>query len=162
MVVAARACSDRGPLESGHRHRAAWPGLGGRTIYRRARAHHHWRKAQSARTTGITRVQPEEAEHRNESIICLRATSFSFGFLRALGDLDPLDTSTEADFARDMQVHHNQGVELAFLDRDRTDDSEVRLLAFDIATTQGQQSGQLYGWLAERGLAQASSEPSMT
>lgn len=92
----------------------------------------------------------------------MRATSFSFGFLRALGDLDPLDTSTEADFARDMQVHHNQGVELAFLDRDRTDDSEVRLLAFDIATTQGQQSGQLYGWLAERGLAQASSEPSMT
>ncbi|MET0716677.1 MAG: DUF305 domain-containing protein [Mycetocola sp.] len=51
---------------------------------------------------------------------------------------------------------------MAFLDRDRTDDSEVRLLAFDIATTQGQQSGQLYGWLAERGLAQASSEPSMT
>ena len=73
----------------------------------------------------------------------------------------PADTSAEAGFARDMQVHHDQGVELAMIIRDRTDDPEVRLLGYDVATTQAQQSGQLYGWLTEWGLAQAGSEPPM-
>ena len=47
-----------------------------------------------------------------------------------------------------MQVHHLQGVELAMIVRDATDDHEVRLLGYDIATTQAQQAGQMYGWLA--------------
>ena len=38
----------------------------------------------------------------------------------------------------------------------------MRLLAYDIATTQGHQAGQLYGWLAEWRLRQAGSEPPMT
>ena len=61
-----------------------------------------------------------------------------------------------------MQVHHQQGVELAMIVRDATDDPDVRLLAYDIATTQAQQAGQMYGWLAEWDLSQAGSEPSMT
>ena len=40
-----------------------------------------------------------------------------------------------------MQVHHQQGVELAMIVRDGSDDPDVRLLAYDIATTQAQQSG---------------------
>ena len=74
----------------------------------------------------------------------------------------PSNTSAAAGFARDMQVHHNQGVELAMIIRDETDDPEVRQLAYDIATTQSQQSGQMYGWLAQWRLPQAAPEPSMT
>ena len=87
---------------------------------------------------------------------------YSIGRLSTIGDPRPSNTSAEAGFARDMQVHHLQGVDLAMIIRDRTDDPDVRLLAYDIATTQGQQSGQLYGSLTEWGLSQLGSEASMT
>ncbi|HAM26051.1 MAG TPA: DUF305 domain-containing protein [Microbacteriaceae bacterium] len=94
--------------------------------------------------------------------VVVGVVAFSAGRLSTLGDASPADTSAEAGFARDMQVHHDQGVELAMIVRDRTDDPEVRLLAYDIALTQKQQSGQLYGWLTQWGLSQAAPEPSMT
>lgn len=74
----------------------------------------------------------------------------------------PSNTSAAAGFLRDMQVHHRQGVELALLARDRSTNEELRLLAYDIATGQGQQGGQMFGWLSAWGLPQAGSEPSMT
>lgn len=67
----------------------------------------------------------------------------------------PTTSSAEAGFARDMQVHHQQAVELALLIRDRTDDPAIRTFAYDVATTQSQQAGQLYGWLSLWGLPQA-------
>ncbi|MBT2518033.1 DUF305 domain-containing protein [Streptomyces sp. ISL-90] len=88
--------------------------------------------------------------------------AFSIGRLSTLADPTPVDSSAEAGFARDMQVHHLQGVELAMIVRDATDDPEVRLLAYDIATTQSQQAGQMYGWLSTWGLSQAGGESSMT
>lgn len=88
--------------------------------------------------------------------------AFSAGRLSVGAPQTPGSTSAEAGFARDMQEHHQQGVELAMIVRDRTDDPETRLLAYDIATTQSQQSGQLYGWLTGWGLPQAAAEPSMT
>ncbi len=90
------------------------------------------------------------------------AAAFSAGRLSTLTDATPDTTSAEAGFARDMQEHHNQGVELALIVRDRTDDAPVRLLAYDIATTQAKQSGQMSGWLAVWGLPQFAPEPSMT
>lgn len=87
---------------------------------------------------------------------------FSVGRLSTIDNPTPLATSAEAGFARDMQVHHQQGAELAMIIRDRTDDADVRRLAYDIALTQQQQAGQLYGWLTEWGLSQAGPEPSMT
>ena len=90
------------------------------------------------------------------------AAAFSAGRLSTLTDATPDTTSAEAGFARDMQEHHNQGVELALIVRDRTDDAPVRLLAYDIATTQAKQSGQMSGWLAVWGLPQFPPEPSMT
>jgi uncharacterized protein (DUF305 family) len=73
----------------------------------------------------------------------------------------PSESSAEAGFARDMQVHHGQAVEMALLVRDRSDDPEIRLLALDIATAQAQQQGQMFAWLALWGLPQTSSEPEM-
>ncbi len=72
----------------------------------------------------------------------------------------PADTSVDAGFARDMQAHHMQAVELSRLVRDRTDDEAVRTLALDILLTQQNQAGQMAGWLATWGLpASASQEP---
>lgn len=59
----------------------------------------------------------------------------------------PADTSAAAGFARDMQAHHVQAVELSRLVRDRTDDDEVRTVALDILLTQQNQAGQMTGWL---------------
>ena len=94
--------------------------------------------------------------------LLLVAASLVVGRLSAPGDDSPLDHSAEAGFARDMQVHHNQAVEMSFIVRDLTDDPAVRLLAYDIATSQSQQAGQMYGWLNTWGLSQAATEPSMT
>ena len=96
------------------------------------------------------------------AVVVVAVVAFSVGRLSTLADAPPTDTSAEAGFARDMQVHHQQGVELAMIVRDASDDPDVRLLAYDIATTQAQQSGQLYGWLRSWGLPQAGTEPSMT
>lgn len=96
------------------------------------------------------------------AVVVVAIAAFSIGRLSTLAEPTPTTTSAEAGFARDMQVHHQQGVELAMIVRDATSDDEVRLLAYDIATTQAQQAGQMYGWLASWGLPQAGREPSMT
>ncbi|MDQ0894797.1 DUF305 domain-containing protein [Agromyces ramosus] len=100
------------------------------------------------------------------ALLVVAIAAFSFGRISTLAaptpDATPADTSAEAGFARDMQVHHLQGTELAMIVREVSDDPEVRTLAYDIATTQSQQAGQLYGWLSAWDLSQAGSEPSMT
>ena len=74
----------------------------------------------------------------------------------------PTTTSAEAGFARDMQVHHQQAVQMSVLLRERSDNEEVRQLALDIELTQSQQAGQMYAWLVSWGLPQASEQPRMT
>jgi uncharacterized protein (DUF305 family) len=74
----------------------------------------------------------------------------------------PTDFGADAGFSRDMQTHHAQAVQLAFLVRDRSDDAEVRTVAFDIITTQQQQAGQMYGWLVQWGLDQTGGHPPMS
>lgn len=69
--------------------------------------------------------------------------------------------SAEAGFARDMQTHHRQAVDMSMMLRDRTDDDELRLLALDIATAQGQQAGQMFAWLNAWGVPQTSTQPEM-
>jgi uncharacterized protein (DUF305 family) len=59
----------------------------------------------------------------------------------------PGDRSPEAGFARDMQVHHAQAVEMSFVIRDKTSDPTLRTIAYDIITTQQQQAGQMAAWL---------------
>jgi uncharacterized protein (DUF305 family) len=68
----------------------------------------------------------------------------------------PAEGSAEAGFARDMQAHHAQAVEMSTMVRDGTEDPEVRSLALDILLTQQQQAGQMYGWLEQWDLPQAS------
>jgi uncharacterized protein (DUF305 family) len=108
------------------------------------------------------------SESRNlwPAAISLLAVLLVVGFLWAgIGGREAADApggaSAEAGFARSMQVHHNQGVELALIVRDRTDDDHLRLLAYDMAVVQAQQSGQMYAWLELWELPQSSSDPLM-
>ncbi|MFD3615765.1 DUF305 domain-containing protein [Streptomyces sp. NPDC058676] len=74
----------------------------------------------------------------------------------------PAADSADAGFARDMAVHHQQAVEVSYIVRDRTDDEEVRRLAYDIAQTQANQRGMLLGWLDLWGLPKVSADAPMT
>lgn len=72
----------------------------------------------------------------------------------------PGEGSVEAGFARDMSTHHAQAVEMAELVRTRTDDTELRTIATDIALTQQAQIGWMSGWLDVWGLpAYSSADP---
>ncbi|WP_415950948.1 DUF305 domain-containing protein [Streptomyces sp. KLOTTS4A1] len=73
----------------------------------------------------------------------------------------PTTDSADAGFARDMAVHHQQAVEMSFVIRARTDDEEIRRLAYDIANTQANQRGMLLGWLSLWGLPVASGDAPM-
>ncbi|GAA2392946.1 DUF305 domain-containing protein [Streptomyces coeruleofuscus] len=78
------------------------------------------------------------------------------------GGRTPSAESADAGFARDMAVHHQQAVEMSYIVRDRTEDEEVRRLAYDIAQTQANQRGMMIGWLDLWGLPKVSSQPPMT
>ncbi len=67
----------------------------------------------------------------------------------------PGTTSPEAGFSRDMQVHHAQAIEMAMEIYRKTDDDELRVLSYDIATGQAGQRGEMYDWLVKWGLPQS-------
>ncbi|KUN05422.1 hypothetical protein AQI95_15935 [Streptomyces yokosukanensis] len=78
------------------------------------------------------------------------------------GTKTPGAQSADSGFARDMAVHHQQAVEMSYIVRDRTDNEDVRRLAYDIAQTQANQRGMLLGWLDLWELPKVSAEPPMT
>ncbi|SFS16016.1 Uncharacterized conserved protein, DUF305 family [Microbacterium sp. cf046] len=67
----------------------------------------------------------------------------------------PGTDSAEAGFARDMQVHHAQAIAMAMEIYRKTDDDELRVLSYDIATGQAGQRGEMFDWLVQWGLPQA-------
>jgi uncharacterized protein (DUF305 family) len=73
----------------------------------------------------------------------------------------PTELSAEAGFARDMQTHHLQAVQMSLIVRDRSQNDDVRAIAYDIATTQQQQAGQMFAWLQLWGLPQTGDRPAM-
>ena len=114
-------------------------------------------------------MAPEKSPNRTRRLIAFGVAialvaigAFAVGRLSTGFVATPSNTSAAAGFARDMQVHHDQGVELAMIIRDETDDPDLRLLAYDIATTQSNQSGQMQAWLNAWQLPQAAPEPEMT
>lgn len=73
----------------------------------------------------------------------------------------PSEESADVGFARDMSDHHEQAVTMAILLYDRTEDEEMRTLAYDILTTQQAQIGMMGGWLDAWGHAWSNSGPKM-
>lgn len=60
----------------------------------------------------------------------------------------PDANSVDVGFAQDMTTHHLQAVTMASMERDATQSKELRVLAYDIESTQTGQAGQMSGWLA--------------
>ncbi len=96
------------------------------------------------------------------AVIAVGLVLFGGGLAVALGigreDAAPSADSVDAGFARDMSRHHLQGVEMANLALERSDDAEVRSLAFDISAIQTNQAGRMEGWLALWGLRPSGGE----
>ncbi|MDZ4351694.1 MAG: DUF305 domain-containing protein [Arthrobacter sp.] len=88
------------------------------------------------------------------------AAFFAIGRLSAGPKAVP-DTGPDAGFARDMQAHHAQAVEMALLIRDNSGNEEIRAIAYDIATTQQHQNGQMFAWLQDWGLSPSGPTPPM-
>lgn len=78
--------------------------------------------------------------------IAVLAIALVFG-TNPFGPGTPDADSVDVGFAHDMTVHHQQAVEMAAWERDRTADPGLRQLAFDIESTQNQQIGRMQGWL---------------
>ncbi|WP_040338326.1 DUF305 domain-containing protein [Candidatus Blastococcus massiliensis] len=85
------------------------------------------------------------------AVIALALVLIGGGLAVALGigrgEPAPDADSVDAGFSRDMARHHLQGVQMANLVPDRSEDREVEMLAFDISATQTNQAGRMQGWL---------------
>lgn len=77
------------------------------------------------------------------------------------GSKTPSASSVDAGFAWDMSVHHTQAVTMAGFERDHTTDTGLKLLAYDIETSQFNQVGEMSGWLDSWGLPLGSTQPQM-
>jgi uncharacterized protein (DUF305 family) len=71
----------------------------------------------------------------------------------------PSISSVDAGFARDMSTHHTQAVTMAGYERDNTANAQLKVLAFDIETSQNSQVGEMQGWLDVWGLSRNSTHP---
>ena len=83
--------------------------------------------------------------------IVLLLVGAAIGMLVTLSRTDtaapPDASSVDVGFAQDMRMHHLQAVTMAGIERDRTTDSIMRGIAFDIESTQLTQSSEMAGWL---------------
>ncbi|MBO3732534.1 DUF305 domain-containing protein [Glycomyces niveus] len=75
------------------------------------------------------------------------------------GTSAPGNDSVEAGFARDMQTHHQQAVEMAMYEWANGSDTAMRTIAYDIATTQSTEIGMYRTWLRDWGVELSSGEP---
>src|SRR5688572_9144562 len=91
-------------------------------------------------------------------ILLIAALAFAIGRFSTFGatsSTTPTTDSPEAGFSRDMQVHHAQAIEMAMDIYRKTEDDELRVLSYDIATSQGGQRGEMFDWLVQWGLSQS-------
>jgi uncharacterized protein (DUF305 family) len=75
------------------------------------------------------------------------------------GTSAPGNDSVEAGFARDMQTHHQQAVEMAMYEWKNGSDKAMTTIAYDIATSQSAEIGMYRSWLRDWGVQLSSSEP---
>ena len=99
------------------------------------------------------------------AVATIAAAAFAIGRFSAFDSTPaaqvPLDSSAEAGFARDMQSHHQQAVEMAMIIYPKTQDADLRAIAYDIATAQSAQLGQMQQWLIDWNLPAYGSAPAM-
>ena len=110
----------------------------------------------------MTQQAPATAAPRRWVLIVLACVAigglaFAIGRFSTFGTSPtaPTTDSAEAGFARDMQVHHAQAIGMAMEIYRKTDDEELRVLSYDIATGQAGQRGEMFDWLVQWGLPQS-------
>ena len=94
----------------------------------------------------------------------IAALAFAIGRFSTFGSAGSAASGPNAadiGFARDMQVHHTQAIEMAMEIYRKTEDDDVRSMSYDIATSQAGQRGEMYDWIVQWGLPQ-SGDPLMT
>ncbi|MFB4312430.1 DUF305 domain-containing protein [Actinomadura sp. GTD37] len=97
-------------------------------------------------------VEPAAPRGRRVTVVLavlVLAAGAVFAAVAAARSGRPGADGPEAGFARDMSTHHAQAVRMSFIVRERTDDADVRLLAYDVITTQQAQIGMMTAWLDE-------------
>ena len=91
-------------------------------------------------------------------LLAVAALAFAIGRFSTFGAQSqssaPGTSSPEAGFSRDMQVHHAQAIEMAMEIYRKTEDADLRVLSYDIATGQAAQRGEMYDWLVQWNLPQ--------
>jgi uncharacterized protein (DUF305 family) len=95
------------------------------------------------------------------AVIAVGLVLLGGGLAMVLGvgrEATPTTDSVDAGFARDMSRHHLQGVEMANVALERSEDPEIRSLAFDISSIQTNQAGRMEGWLSVWDLPQSGGE----
>lgn len=94
------------------------------------------------------------------AVVLIAALAFAVGrFTTFGGPAGP--NAADIGFARDMQEHHAQAVEIAMIEHAATTNDDLRFTSYDIATGQSAQNGEMYGWLVEWGVPPYGSEPLM-
>lgn len=94
------------------------------------------------------------------AVLAAAVLAFALGRFSAFGAVasatppTPDTHSAEAGFARDMQLHHAQAVDMAMELHRKTEDVELRMMSYDMATAQSAQIGEMYAWLVGWGLPQ--------
>jgi uncharacterized protein (DUF305 family) len=89
--------------------------------------------------------------------VLMLAAGFGVGWVA--GTSAPGNDSVEAGFARDMQTHHQQAVEMAMYEWQNGSDPAMTTVAYDIATTQSTEIGMYRTWLRDWGVQLSSGEP---
>ncbi|MCC3764995.1 DUF305 domain-containing protein [Glycomyces sp. TRM65418] len=89
--------------------------------------------------------------------VLMLGAGFAVGWVA--GTAAPGDDSAEAGFARDMQTHHQQAVEMAMYEWRNGGDETLRTVAYDIATAQSAEIGMFRSWLREWGVQLSTGEP---
>ncbi|WP_100446639.1 DUF305 domain-containing protein [Glycomyces xiaoerkulensis] len=88
--------------------------------------------------------------------VLMLAAGFAVGWVA--GGAAPGDDSPEAGFARDMQTHHQQAVEMGMYEWLNGEDDAMRAIAYDIATAQSAEIGMMRSWLTDWDVPMSSAE----
>ena len=95
------------------------------------------------------------------AVVLVAGLAFAVGRFSTFGQGASGPNAADIGFARDMQVHHAQAVEMSMILYGATEDEELRLISYDIATAQAQQGGQMFAWIEDWGVPQRGSDPLM-
>jgi uncharacterized protein (DUF305 family) len=88
-------------------------------------------------------------------VVGVAALAFAIGRFSLFANGPAIPNAADVGFARDMQVHHDQAVQMAMSIYRDTQDDEVRAISYDIATGQAAQRGEMFDWLVQWNLPQS-------